>query len=161
MLLVEHFTDDENWELRPIVLTPNPFQYKPSFALYTTPVDSQHSWRQWCMENNFVIGRYRIVLEIDAERILKIDGVDDLGRLAWRQVEQAAMLRDIDWIGMREDGIGGVWLTEKGEIETRYSSPQRSLYGWDCETVAILDEGIVRGLVTKLSAGQPSPCHGC
>lgn len=140
---VEHYTDDPDWRLRPIVLVLEPFQFKPAGALYTSPLDSTYSWRLWCEDNEFGIGRYRILLDIDAAGVLHIDTAADSEKLAWRTLPNAPTLRHIDFSAMRDAGVTAIWLTAQGESETRYGDPLRSLYGWDCETIAILDDRII------------------
>lgn len=145
-MLVEHYTAEVAWTLRPVVLSSTPFQYKPTGALYTTPVGSSHSWRQWCEEEAVHVEqlRYRVELEIDTTGLVVINIASDLDKLPWVTWEKAPMLRHVDWFGMKQDGVTGVWLTAWGEMETRWGPLTRNLYGWDCETVAILDERIVR-----------------
>ena len=35
-----------------------------------------------------------------------------------------------------------IFLTEKGEAETRHSKP--TLYGWDCESIIIMNKDIIK-----------------
>lgn len=43
-----------------------------------------------------------------------------------------------DFEAMIRSGIDAIWLTPKGERETRFSHP-KNLYGWDCESVLIMN----------------------
>ncbi len=144
IIQVEHYTDDPAWALRPIALSIVPFQFKPLGALYTSPVDSDHGWRQWCADNEIGLGRFRIVLDVDMSHAVIVDGPDNLPRLAWLRHAHAPTLRDIAFSWMRECDVTAIWLTANGERTTRFSDPYYHLGGWDCETVAILDERIIQ-----------------
>lgn len=49
----------------------------------------------------------------------------------------------IDFKTMVQKGIDAIYLTEKGQWKTRLTFP-RNLYGWDCETVLILNERCIK-----------------
>ena len=54
-----------------------------------------------------------------------------------------------DFEGMVRAGIDAIWLTAHGESATRFSRPY-SLYGWDCESVLIMNpSGIVPDLINQ------------
>ena len=50
--------------------------------------------------------------------------------------------RNPDFEKLLKDGYSAIWLTERGQTETRFSFPS-TLYGWDVETVLILDKNSV------------------
>ena len=66
-------------------------------------------------------------------------------KLLWREVH--GLFQAIDFEAMVQRGIEGIYLTEKGQIDTRWTSP-RSLYGWDCETILILNENCIKSVET-------------
>jgi len=143
MVRVQHFTNNAEWSLRDIVLNDNKWQFKPNGALYTSPVDSIYGWKDWCDENEYSRGKLRVVMEVLEIGIVVIDSIDDLEKLAWERDENAPTLKHINWPKMHADGANAIWLTAKGEMETRWCDPYRNLYGWDCETLAILDRKII------------------
>ena len=58
----------------------------------------------------------------------------------WRKNKNGSSFKfliGIDFEKMLSDGIDAIYLTEKGEQETRFESP--GLYGWDCECVLVMN----------------------
>jgi hypothetical protein len=145
-LWVEHYTNTVDWRLKPIL--PNIKTHhtwpsiKPVGALYTSPVDSEYGWRHWTDEERYERGRYRIVLNVDLTHCLKIDSVDDMDLLPWQTHSQLKQLHWVDYSVLVQRGVQAIWLTTEGQWATRLTYP-RNLYGWDCETVAILDAACV------------------
>lgn len=106
-------------------------------GLWTSPIDSKWGWRDWncqeqfmdCDEGNCFIVR----LKADS-KIFVIDSLEDLKNSPLREGYSKKVL-DFELIAQEYDAI---WLTEKGQNETHLSHPV-DLYGWDCETVLILN----------------------
>jgi len=115
--------------------------------LWTSPVNSEYGWEDWCLEEspNWISGKQRWMLNLDsAARVYVIDGHDDLCRLVDEcgVIESSSQLLDTvfvdkypDWPNIARH-YDAVWLTLKGETETRFTLPL-TLYGWDCETVCV------------------------
>ncbi len=109
-----------------------------------SPVKSRYGWKEWILENEFEIERFDKSFTFQyTGNILKIDSFKDLSKLNWqRKLEQDASFYDflstgIDFEKMLSDGVDAIWLTEKGEKETRFTQP--TLYGWDCESILIMN----------------------
>ena len=103
---------------------------------------SEWSWTDWCRSEEFLSEdklRQRFTFEFSG-RCVVIDSVKDLSDLAWieARVSPAFTNRGIDFQGMLACGIDAIWLTAEGEEVTRFSKP-RDLYGWDCETVLVMN----------------------
>ena len=106
-------------------------------GLWTSPVDSKWGWKDWndceqfrdCDERN----SFTVRLKSDA-KIFVIDSLEDLKNSPLRDGYSKRVL-DFEFIAQNYDAI---WLTEKGQNETHLSYPI-DLYGWDCETVLILN----------------------
>lgn len=119
---------------------------KPSGGLWTSPIDSDFGWIDWCIENEFgcdLSKSFTIKISPDT-RICKIDCADDLDKLPWltKEFDSGWTLHCIDFEKARRS-YDAVWLTYKGERETRYTKP-RNLYGWDCESVVILNKEVIQ-----------------
>jgi hypothetical protein len=54
--------------------------------------------------------------------------------------DSPSRIRWPDFERLLEDGIEGVYLTERGQEETRFGldNPWCDLYGWDCECVLVM-----------------------
>lgn len=112
-----------------------------SGGLWCSPVDSKYGWKEWCKENNFrdCDESISFTLEINHNaRVLKIDSYSDLARLPHINNDNFNDPRrylDFEKLCLHYDAI---WLTEKGQWETRLTEPYQ-LYGWDCESVLIMN----------------------
>jgi len=142
---VIHYTDKKDWSLKPIKIT-NPWKgdglsIKPLGGIWCSPSNSKYSWKDWCKAESFGRGKYRVELDVDLTNFVIIDSVEDcLSRLIW--VEPKNRINScIDFEQMKSNGVTGIYLTDKGQAETRFMTPySKSLYGWDCESLVILDE---------------------
>lgn len=143
-IIVEHCGSDHLRTIDPVCTEETCVFPKPKGGgLWTSPTDTDNSWRDWCTSENFNMGRLEksFRLEVSTENLLVIDCYEDL---------EETMIRT-HIIERREDGLtyfkweellkkyDGIWLTVKGEAETRYAHPC-SLYGWDCETVFLFND---------------------
>jgi hypothetical protein len=115
---------------------------KPKGGLWTSPVDSLWGWKDWCEFEQFrecdEDNSFKLQFKLDAN-ILVIDCLQDLKKLPMQTVvvthEYQKKYPDFELLAKQYDAI---WLTEVGEQETRMSYPA-NLYGWDCESVLILN----------------------
>ena len=114
-----------------------PFFVKPHGGLWASPVNSNWGWKEWCEAEEYGSLNESFKFEFSG-RLLVIDTITDLDKLAWIETSSC------HFITFQAMCLGGaflydaIMLTEKGERETRFSRP-RSLYGWDCECVLILN----------------------
>lgn len=110
--------------------------FKPKGGLWTSPINSNYGWSDWCKQNNFrscdLRNSFTISLNDDA-KILMIDSRNDLINLPI--INKWVSYPDFELLAQEFDAIK---LTIKGEAETRFTKPL-SLYGWDCESVLILN----------------------
>lgn len=114
-----------------------PFRTKPAGGLWTSPVNSKWGWRDWSesedygdLSSNFLIDFYGSVFVIDS--------YEDMLLLPW--IEQSTHF--VSFEGLFE--YDAIHLTEKGQEDTRLTHP-KSLYGWDCETVLIMNPDSIKG----------------
>jgi hypothetical protein len=140
-VLVEHYTGDANWTLRPFEAFNNPsgIWVKPRGALWTSPVGSTHSWRQWCTHNVYHLNEllHVVTIDVDLSRAVVIDSRSDAKeKLPW--VCDYA----VDFEALVNAGITAIHLTEAGELDNRVG--YHSLIMWDCETVCLLTSDIIR-----------------
>lgn len=142
-IIVEHCGNDHLEPIRPIWEFPILGFPKPkSGGLWTSPVDSVNGWREWCENEDFNVWKLEksFRLEISTKHLLVIDsGYDFDTKMVGEYMEIGSLgLTEIDWSSLVET-YHGIWLTAKGESETRFSFPY-NLYGWDCETVLLFNE---------------------
>ena len=109
---------------------------KPEGGLWASPVDSLYGWREWCNDNNF--GDLSTSFQFQfSGNIYTINSLNDLFSLPLRFAFENRFYF-IDFEECLKRGIDAIHLTNSGEMATRFSKPV-NLYGWDCESVLILN----------------------
>lgn len=113
---------------------------KPTGGLWTSPVNSEHSWKQWCIDNDFRKCTDYFDIKIEGN-IVVINSIKDLEKLPW-QPRRAVLepLINFEKLALIYDAVH---LTAKGEAATRWMG-EYSMYGWDCESVLILNKKIIK-----------------
>lgn len=119
-------------KFRPVV---DSQRMKPTGGLWTSPIETHYGWKEWCEAENF--GNLSAWFDITfTGTVLVIDTEADLAQLPWVALGRHYALPLFQPLLLR--GIDAVHLTEQGQEATRFSLP-RNLYGWDCETVYVLN----------------------
>ena len=113
--------------------------WKPSGGLWTSPVDSECGWKHWCEGNKFGIDESQF--EVDFEgRLLFIESIEDAKRLPLICHEYLSSVKFVDY-EKASTWYDAIYLTEKGLRAVRFD--YMPIYGWDCETVLILNKGSI------------------
>ena len=146
----DEFRKEKFWEIRNSDL-----MVKPTGGLWTSPVSSEWGWKDWCKSEHFrecdEKNSFTVHLK-PGSKLLVIDSKKDLYSVLETHSlptfsltgipKEFSKSRSPDFEKLLEDGCSAIWLTEKGQRETRFSYPS-TLYGWDVETVLILDKNSV------------------
>lgn len=119
---------------------------KPSGGLWTSPIDSNRSWYDWCERSDFSTGDNSLSFELEVGgKILEINSVNDFedkylvktfmdhGLIDTIHIDFELIAKDYDCI----------YVTEKAIDETFGKYFELNLYGWDCETVLILNKDCI------------------
>jgi hypothetical protein len=118
---------------------------KPRGGLWSSPVDSEWGWKQWCESEGYSQvekgTEFRFKLK-EGSKVYRIDSIGDLLSVPYRLTDPYTLRLwgpVIDFEKMAEQ-YDAIHLTVGGERVTRYSDYEfgMSLYGWDCETLLIL-----------------------
>ena len=121
---------------------------KPYGGLWVSPIDSEYGWKDWCEDEDFgdLTSHFDVVLD---GIIMVIDSYFDAkDKLYWIHDDEDISFtfgKSIDFEAMLKDGIDAIWLTVEGERSTRYTD-KHCLYGWDCESVLIMNKDIIKPL---------------
>ena len=115
---------------------------KPKGGLWASPVDSEFGWVDWCSHEEFTLDRASWFKFTYEGNIVVIDTEGDLNLLDWGE-DYGCGLGNINFEAMLARGIDAIHLTVRGQERTRFSRP-RSLYGWDCESVLIMNPSPIR-----------------
>jgi hypothetical protein len=109
---------------------------KPDGGLWTTPVDSEYGWNRWCAESNFGDCRKCFGLKFFGT-VVTVDKVKDLDQFQWEELLPGFEFPLFE--PLLKAGVDAIHLTAEGQWRTRLSFP-RNFYGWDCESVLILNK---------------------
>ena len=115
---------------------------KPKGGLWTSPINSNYGWKEWCEAENFrdcfFENSFKLKLKDDA-KIFIIDSLSDLQKapLVDFKIGEHYQKQYLNF-ELIANSYDAIWLTEKGQHQTHLSYPL-SLYGWDCESVLILN----------------------
>lgn len=105
-------------------------------GLWTSPIDSVYGWKEWSDQNEY--GDTSTYFDIQFHgRLLTIHGEEDLGKLHWTTSGHGKWEYPL-FVPVLKQGYDAIHLTVRGQEETWFSLP-RNLYGWDCETVLVLN----------------------
>ena len=119
---------------------------KPKGGLWSSPYnkDTISGWYQFCKDENFIKGdnSVGVIFSLKEEaRIYTIDTKEDLDNLANKYpndvLEILQEIAGLNFIAVSKD-YDAIYLTDKGQWATRFSRPN-TLYGWDCETLLVLN----------------------
>lgn len=114
---------------------------KPEGGLWTSPADSEYGWRHWCEAEDFGIEKLKQSVRLHfVGKVMTIDSVADMEQLPW--CEPTPGWHFPLWQPLAVCGVDAVHLTVRGQKVTRFTHP-KSLYGWDCETVLVMNPACV------------------
>lgn len=115
------------------------YAHKPKGGLWASPVDSKHSWKDWCIGEQFGLSRLDISFEFIFDgNAFVIDGIKDCEKLMMAEVMPNYRVIDFERMSQSYDAI---YMTARGEGDTRYSDYH--LYGWDCESVLVMNPNVI------------------
>lgn len=118
-------------------ITNNPYMpVKPFGGLWVSPIDSKFGWKDFCIQDHYSIDsldKYFIIQLIPFTKVYTIDTYKELATLP--RIKGTYNV-DFEAIAKKYQAI---YLTEEGQRTTRYTRPM-NLYGWDCESILILDK---------------------
>lgn len=118
--------------------------FKPKGGLWTCPVGSKYGWADWCRQTDFRVEELQTFVLLEFTGIvLTVDSEDDLSKLEWTPLYEGGHISVPRFRPLVDRGVDAFHLTPNGERATGLSYP-RALWGWDCETVLILNPSSVR-----------------
>lgn len=148
-LVVVHYGKNRFLKSKFIKIKNSPYWVKPDGGLWTSPVDSKWSWKEWCDSEHFRVcddkNSFKLKFHNDS-KIAIIDSLNDLKNMPFQKPKSifpeksfTYLNKYIDFEKLVKIGIDAIWLTEKGINQTHLSQPV-NLYGWDVETVLVLNK---------------------
>jgi len=112
---------------------------KPAGGLWTSPIDSEWGWKDWCELNEWGDLSSHFCLRFTG-RVYVIDSMRAAKQLPWRKPSWYSRFAWPDYEAIK--GVDAIHMTVEGERATRYYG-EPSFCGWDCETVWIMNPACV------------------
>lgn len=112
---------------------------KPIGGLWASRIGDPDGWKEWCIRNDFRKCRKResfCFTISDKAKIKYIETDGDLDRERWFSRHPIDLMNSIDYKLVLEDGYDGIEVTN---IDSVYFT----LYGWDCNSIIVLNPDIV------------------
>lgn len=120
---------------------------KPTGGLWASPVGAKYGWKEWCKEQEFETATLLWWFEFTlVGRVLTIDTVEDLMALPWVPLPYQSSFEIIDFESLASE-YDAIHLTSQGEMSTKWDL-NRSLRGWDCESVLVMNPNSVTNVKT-------------
>lgn len=125
----------------------NAYFTKPNGGFWASPVDAQYGWKQWCEDENFreccEENSFRFHLK-DNANVVHIMSSDDLEELPKQKKVFPGWVM-LDYEEICRHGIDAIelHLSEEKKPKKGGMSLHRALYGWDCDSILILNPDIV------------------
>lgn len=150
-LVVIHYGNSE-YNKRKVKKIKNQNWIKPQGGLWTSPVDSEFGWKDWCEAENFRDceegNSFKLKFKTGT-KIAIIDSLPDLEGMPFQPNNAVfSITKFIDYEYLVKIGVDAIWLTANGQWKTRLSSSV-NLYGWDCDTVFIMNKNCCYETTTR------------
>ncbi len=109
---------------------------KPYGGLWTSPVGAEFGWAEWCESEDYATCERYFTLLFRGS-VLEIACYADLVDLTWVRMEEC-----FPYPTFEDLEVDAIHLTTHGARATHLSEPM-NLYGWDCESVLVLNKDCV------------------
>lgn len=110
---------------------------KPNGGLWTSPVNSKYGWKDWNEYSNYLSVDNTIphvILKLKPNcKILEVNSVKDIDD---KFMNKSSGKINFEVISKEYDVF---WLTYKCLNKVELGNPEACFYGWDCETVLLLN----------------------
>lgn len=121
-----------------------PARVKPIGGLYASPKDSSVGWKDWCEYEDYKVNRLKTSFEFvlkDGSKVLEIRRKEELERLSEKYMLQklyyGPFCLNFEEIAKDYDAI---------HIDGAEIFLYNALYGWDCDTLLVLNPECVEGV---------------
>jgi len=113
---------------------------KPTGGLWASPIDAEFGWREWNAESHFMTCKNEnsFVFTLNEKaKVKRLYMLADVDLLPQRNLGYATNMVSIDFEKCVEEGIDAI------ELCTLDNGLYWALYGWDCESILILNKDVI------------------
>jgi hypothetical protein len=128
-----------------------PISAKPEGGLWASPLGAKHGWKEWCEGNEFHVEKleksFQFTLAENAN-ILTLRSTDQLRGLPEAKQEFDMGINAwvcLDFEKLAADGVDAILVDISGDETAEWMEGLYwKLYGWDCDSILILNKEIIR-----------------
>jgi len=128
----------------------NPVLLKPDGGLWASPIGAKLGWKDWYEGNDFRVERledsFQFTLSSNAN-IINLYSADQLHNLPKAKQEFMPILNSwvyLDFEKLKDDGVDAVQVNISDDItEERKEGLYWKLYGWDCDSILVLNKEVI------------------
>ena len=133
-------------------ISDEPFRNKPRGGLWSSPIDSEFGWKDWCIAEEWREDTLGSWFTFDfVGSVLVIDGPHDAAKLPWIEDGRYDGFISFQAMCCPDFYYDAIYLTEQGQELTRYTN-RHSLYGWDCESLLIMNPNSIVNVDNSMAA---------
>lgn len=130
---------------------------KPLGGLWASPVASEWGWVDFCERDGYIYECDKSFTIRFIGKVFLIDSYEDMLKLPWEICGYLRQDYTINFEKLYE--YDAIHLTEAGQYDTRF--PQaKSLRGWDCETVLIMNPNAIVSWCESIEMPAPVSANG-
>lgn len=116
---------------------------KPFGGLWASKINAKFGWKDWCKENDFcsceIENSFTFSISDDAN-VLYINCVDDVGKLPDQKTDLSlTCIKTVDYEMLIANGIDAIEFNISNDWDL-----YMALYGWDCDSILILNPNIIK-----------------
>lgn len=141
-----HYGNDHFDELLFCRIINRPYTNKPLGGLWSSPVESDITWKEWCEAEEFKEcdekNSFKFKLKPEA-KVLVLENKDDLVNLPRVKTDLSyiTMNIDIDFEALAKEYDAIMVYVRRGK--DYFSSLYHELYGWDCDTLLVMNKKVI------------------
>ena len=134
-------------------LAPRIYANKPLSAWWGSPINATYGWKEFCIDNKFKNKSYfatnnRVKWTLDG-KIFVINNEDDLQDAKDHNLMKYYKDHNLfcfDFIKMKDNGYDAIELKAYYIGHNPYGDLAASLWGWDCESIVVLNPNKIKFL---------------
>lgn len=125
-----------------VIPTNRPYNNKPAGGLWASRTDAKYGWKHWCEKECFCDCRednsFMFKLS-DKANILYINCVEDVHKLPDQKTDlELTCIKTVDFEQLMLNGIDAIEFNISNDWNL-----YMALYGWDCDSILILNPNII------------------
>lgn len=120
---------------------------KPTGGLWASKVNAKNSWYKWCLSNEYNLSSlnksFRFTIK-EGSNILVVNSISDVERLPHINTDDVLIpWHCLDFEKLSINGVDAIEISIEGD------GIYFGLYGWDCDSILIMNKDIIENISSK------------